>query len=135
MRSTSAWRASRACARARVIAFEDADIRASSHLRGCRSRLVAIDVSFTSLKLVLPAALALAKPRAAHRADQAAVRGRPRAPQERHRARPRLCMPPVCEDIAAAVCPRWMDGFAGSCPLPILGGDGNREFFIGAQRD
>ena len=51
--------------------------------------LVTVDVSFISLKLVLPPALALAKPaRATCCADQAAIRGRPRRRQERHRARP-----------------------------------------------
>jgi 23S rRNA (cytidine1920-2'-O)/16S rRNA (cytidine1409-2'-O)-methyltransferase len=40
----------------------------------------------------------------------------------------------VCEDIAAAVATLgWT--VAGIFPSPILGGDGNREFFIGAQRD
>ena len=63
---------------------------ASSIRRGCRSRpiFVTVDVSFISLKLVLPAALALARPPAqARRADQAAIRGRAGPRQEGHRAR------------------------------------------------
>ncbi len=40
----------------------------------------------------------------------------------------------VCEDIAALVKSLgWQ--VAGIVPSPIAGGEGNREFFIGASRD
>ena len=53
-----------------------------------RPDFVAVDVSFISLKLVLPAALAArANAGAGAGADQAAVRSRPTSRQERHRAR------------------------------------------------
>jgi 23S rRNA (cytidine1920-2'-O)/16S rRNA (cytidine1409-2'-O)-methyltransferase len=39
----------------------------------------------------------------------------------------------VCDDIAAFFTSLgWRVG--GLTPSPILGGDGNREFFIGAER-
>ena len=40
----------------------------------------------------------------------------------------------VCDEIAAFVVSQgWRVG--GRVPSPILGGDGNREFFIEAERD
>jgi 23S rRNA (cytidine1920-2'-O)/16S rRNA (cytidine1409-2'-O)-methyltransferase len=39
----------------------------------------------------------------------------------------------VCDDIAAFLAGRgWR--VTGLMPSPILGGDGNTEFFIGAER-
>ncbi len=70
--------------------------------------------------------------RATCRADQAAIRGRARAQQERHRARHRLCNKAVCADIEAFVASLgWR--VLGVIPSPIEGGDGNREFLLGSR--
>ena len=96
--------------------------------------VVVVDVSFISLKLVLPAALALARTPAwlaalikpQFEAGRARVkRGIVRDPQV-HAA--------VCDDIAAVVAGLgW--SVSGTIVSPIAGGDGNREFLIGARRE
>jgi 23S rRNA (cytidine1920-2'-O)/16S rRNA (cytidine1409-2'-O)-methyltransferase len=94
----------------------------------------AVDVSFISLKLVLPAIgkllcaratiVALIKPQ--FEAARAAIKkGIVRDPAV-HQA--------VCDDIAASFAAEgWRVG--GVIPSPIPGGDGNREFLIEAERD
>ena len=91
-----------------------------------------IDVSFISLKLVLPAVarllpsparmIALIKPQfeaGRHNLKKGIVRD-----ARIHRE--------VCEDVAALLASLgWK--IAGFMPSPILGGDGNREFFIAAR--
>jgi 23S rRNA (cytidine1920-2'-O)/16S rRNA (cytidine1409-2'-O)-methyltransferase len=122
-------------ARAEVIALEDTDIRklAPAPLPQPPD-LVAIDVSFISLKLVLPAALALAKPRA-----RLLALIKPQFEAGRGRRKNGIVRDPgihaaVCDDIAGAVAALgWR--VAAVVPSPIAGGDGNREFFIGAQPD
>jgi 23S rRNA (cytidine1920-2'-O)/16S rRNA (cytidine1409-2'-O)-methyltransferase len=95
--------------------------------------LLVCDVSFISLKLVLPTAVGLLGERARlvllvkpqFEAGRAHLRKGIVRAEEVHRA--------VCDDIAA---------FAGSLglavdgviPSPIDGGDGNREFLLGARR-
>lgn len=96
--------------------------------------LVTIDVSFIGLRLVLPAALALARPpgrlvalvKPQFEAGRGAVKkGIVRDP-ETHAA--------VCAAVEAAVTGlAWR--VLGIIPSPIAGGDGNREFLIGARRD
>ena len=93
----------------------------------------AVDVSFISLKLVLPAIgrlllaratiVALIKPQ--FEAARAAIKkGIVRDPAV-HQA--------VCDDIAAFFAAEgWRVG--GVIPSPIPGGDGNREFLIEAER-
>jgi 23S rRNA (cytidine1920-2'-O)/16S rRNA (cytidine1409-2'-O)-methyltransferase len=91
-----------------------------------------IDVSFISLKLVLPAALALARTPACVLALI-----KPQFEAGRGRAKKGIVRDPlvhaaVCDDIAAFVTSRgWK--VAGILPSPISGGDGNREFFIAAH--
>ena len=79
-RSTSdAASCMRACAAAPTSSRSKRPTSASSTRHGSTEPpdLVTVDVSFISLKLVLPAALALARqPAEAGRADQAAIRGR-----------------------------------------------------------
>ena len=122
-------------ARSEVVALEETDIRRlSPSLLSEPPDLVTIDVSFISLKLVLPAALALAKPPAQlialikpqFEAGPARVKkGIVRDPQV-HAA--------VCDDIAAFVAALgWR--VLGVIPSPIAGGDGNAEFLLGAARD
>jgi 23S rRNA (cytidine1920-2'-O)/16S rRNA (cytidine1409-2'-O)-methyltransferase len=119
---------------ARVTNLEGTDARSLNHdLVPQAADLLVSDVSFISLKLVLPAAVALLNPSA-----ELAVLVKPQFEAGRdlvkkgivrdeavHRA--------VCEDMTAFVASL---GFSiiGLVPSPIAGGDGNREFLLGAHR-
>ena len=122
-------------ARPEIVSMEETDIRKLDPAwLDERPQLVCIDVSFISLKLVLPAAvslaqfpaglLALIKPQfEAGRGEL--KKGIARNPDV-HRA--------VCNDIAARIDSLgWK--VAGVVPSAITGGDGNREFFIGASHE
>ena len=95
--------------------------------------LLVADVSFISLKLVLPPALPLLRPTAKvvalmkpqFEAGPAHVRKGVVRDAAVHQA--------VCDDIAAFVASLGFT-IVGLIPSPILGGDGNREFLLGAQR-
>ena len=118
-----------------VISLEGTDIRSLD-----ASRLpeppdfVTIDASFISLKLVLPPALALTRPPA-----QLVALIKPQFEVGRGGTKKGIVSDPaahqaVCDDIAAFVRSLgWT--VAGIFASPILGGDGNREFFVGARRD
>lgn len=95
--------------------------------------LVVVDASFISLKLVLPAALAIA----ARPTDLLAL-VKPQFEAGRRNAKKGIVRDPavhaeVCDDIA---------DFVRTCgcndvvvfPSPIVGGDGNQEFFVGGRR-
>jgi 23S rRNA (cytidine1920-2'-O)/16S rRNA (cytidine1409-2'-O)-methyltransferase len=121
-------------ARAQVTTMEATDIRALDQTQlSERPDFVVADVSFISLKLVLPPALALAQTPAHllglikpqfEAGPRAVKRGIVRDPQV-HAA--------VCDDIAMLVGSLgWQ--VVGTVPSPITGGDGNHEFFIAAQR-
>jgi len=122
-------------ARPELVVLEEADIRNLTPAQlGAAPDLVTIDVSFISLKLVLPAALALAKApgqlvaliKPQFEAGRAAVKkGVVRDPAV-HQA--------VCDDIAAFVTSLGCR-VLGIIPSPIAGGDGNAEFLLGAARD
>jgi 23S rRNA (cytidine1920-2'-O)/16S rRNA (cytidine1409-2'-O)-methyltransferase len=92
-----------------------------------------IDVSFISLKLVLPAVSRLLAPRA-----QLLALIKPQFEAERRHSkkgiiRDEAVQKMVCEDIGAFIASLgWQVG--GLAPSAILGGDGNREFFIEAER-
>jgi 23S rRNA (cytidine1920-2'-O)/16S rRNA (cytidine1409-2'-O)-methyltransferase len=118
----------------RVVSLESTDARSlSPALVPDAIDLLVADVSFISLKLVLPAAIALVKPEAAlavlvkpqFEAGPAHVRKGIVRDEAVHRA--------VCADMAAFVTSL---GFRvqGIAPSPIEGGDGNREFLLGARR-
>ena len=120
---------------ARVTNLEGTDARSlNATLVPQPADLLVSDVSFISLKLVLPAAVALLKPRAAlavlvkpqFEAGRAHVKKGIVRDEAVHRA--------VCESIADFVASL---GFTplGLVPSPIAGGDGNREFLLGARRD
>ena len=122
-------------ARSDVISFESTDIRGFAPcLLPEPPNLVVVDVSFISLKLVLPAALALANPPA-----QLVALIKPQFEAGRGRTKKGIVRDPqfhaaVCDNIAAFVTSLgWT--VAGIIPSPLLGGDGNREFFIGAAHD
>jgi len=122
-------------ARPQIVSMEETDIRQLDPVRLAeRPQFVCIDVSFISLKLVLPAAvsfaqsparlLALIKPQ--FEAGRGALKkGIVRNPDV-HRA--------VCNDIAALTASLGWN-VAGIVPSPVAGGDGNREFFIGASHE
>jgi 23S rRNA (cytidine1920-2'-O)/16S rRNA (cytidine1409-2'-O)-methyltransferase len=121
--------------RPEVVSLEETDIRQLKLAQlSERPDFICVDVSFISLKLVLPPALApvrsparlvaLIKPQF-EAGRRALKKGIVRDPSV-HRT--------VCEDVAGLVQSLgWQ--VAGIMPSPIAGGDGNREFFVGASRD
>jgi 23S rRNA (cytidine1920-2'-O)/16S rRNA (cytidine1409-2'-O)-methyltransferase len=118
-----------------VIVLEDTDIRTLSPARlDPRPRLVTVDVSFISLKLVLPAALALVA-----RPAQLIALIKPqfeagRGALKKGIVRDEAVRGAVCDDIAGFVASLgWR--VLGVIPSPIAGGDGNVEFLLGATRD
>jgi 23S rRNA (cytidine1920-2'-O)/16S rRNA (cytidine1409-2'-O)-methyltransferase len=95
---------------------------------------VVIDVSFIPLRLVIPAALRLVRPPAAL---IALIKPQFETPRRAHRkgiVRDPQVHAAVCADLAALVADQGL-AVAGIIPSPITGGDGNREFLIGASRD
>ncbi len=94
--------------------------------------LVVIDVSFISLKRVLPAALACAAPGA-----ELVALIKPQFEAGRRRLKKGIVRDPavhraVCEDIIAFLASLgWTE--LGLIESPIRGGDGNREFLLGAR--
>jgi 23S rRNA (cytidine1920-2'-O)/16S rRNA (cytidine1409-2'-O)-methyltransferase len=121
--------------RPEVVSLEETDIRTFSPARlDTAPDLIVIDVSFISLKLVLPAALALVKP-----AAQLVALIKPqfeagRGALKRGIVRDTTVHTAVCADISAFVASLgWR--VLGIVPSPIHGGDGNAEFLLGAARD
>ena len=118
----------------RIVSMEETDIRKFEGKRlPARPDVVVIDVSFISLKAVLPVALSLA---AAPMHLLALIK--PQFEAERRHSkhgiiRNAMVHQQICDDISA---------FAASLgctdiqvfPSPIAGGDGNIEFFMGARR-
>jgi 23S rRNA (cytidine1920-2'-O)/16S rRNA (cytidine1409-2'-O)-methyltransferase len=119
--------------RSDIVSLEETDIRRLPPLDP-RPNLIVIDVSFISLKQVLPAALAQAAPPA-----QLVALIKPQFEAGREKVKKGVVRDPlvhaaVCEDIAAfVVALGWR--VVGMIPSPITGGDGNVEFLLGAARD
>jgi 23S rRNA (cytidine1920-2'-O)/16S rRNA (cytidine1409-2'-O)-methyltransferase len=118
----------------RVVSIEATDIRVLDPAALPEPpSLVVIDVSFISLKLVLPAALALVAP---DRPFIALIK--PQFEAGRDRVKKGVVRDPqvhaaVCDDIAAFI--RSLGCAVDALlPSPIEGGDGNREFLIVARR-
>ena len=118
----------------KIVSMEETDIR---NLEGkrlpARPDIVVIDVSFISLKAVLPVALSLA---AAPMHLLALIKPQFEADRKHSKrgiVRNAMVHQQICDDIAA---------FAASLgcadiqvfPSSITGGDGNIEFFLGARR-
>ena len=120
--------------RPEIVSLEAIDIRELDPARLAeRPDFVAVDVSFISLKLVLPAALALADRRAhlvALVKPQFETGGRH---LKKGIVRDPAVHAEVCADIADFIRSLGCEVLA-TLPSPILGGDGNREFFVGARR-
>ncbi|MGY8668945.1 TlyA family RNA methyltransferase [Bradyrhizobium sp. UFLA05-109] len=118
----------------KVVSMEETDIRSYEGKRlPARPDIVVIDVSFISLKTVLPVALSLA---AAPMSLLALIKPQFEAERKHNKKgiiRDATVHQEICDDIAA---------FAASLgcidievfPSPITGGDGNIEFFLGARR-
>ncbi|WP_449254788.1 TlyA family RNA methyltransferase [Bosea sp. (in: a-proteobacteria)] len=118
----------------RVSSFEGQDIRTlAADLLPERPSLAVIDVSFISLKLVLPAVAALLGPEAGIAALIKPQFEAGRAALKKGIVRDEAVQRQVCEEIVALL---GALGFAvsGPIPSPIEGGDGNREFLAGARR-
>ncbi|WP_112663219.1 TlyA family RNA methyltransferase [Microvirga flavescens] len=119
----------------RVTSLESTDARAlDTTLIPESIDLLVADVSFISLKLVLPAAVALLKPR-----STLAVLVKPQFEAGRDHVKKGIVRD---EAVHRAVCEGLTNfvsslGFApiGIVPSPIEGGDGNREFLLGARRE
>ena len=118
----------------KIISMEQTDIRKLEGKRlPQRPDIVVIDVSFISLKTVLPVALSLA---AAPTSLLALIKPQFEATQKHSKhgiIRDAAVHAQVCDDVAAFAASlgcRDIEVF----PSPIAGGDGNLEFFIGARR-
>lgn len=118
----------------RVLSLEAQDVRTLA-LPGLPQppALAAIDVSFISLKLVLPAVSALLAPACGLVALVKPQFEAGRAALKKGVVRDEAVHARVCAEIVAA-----LEGLGFSVrdplPSPIEGGDGNREFLVGAAR-
>jgi 23S rRNA (cytidine1920-2'-O)/16S rRNA (cytidine1409-2'-O)-methyltransferase len=117
-----------------IVSMEEADIRTlDSSLLLEPPDFAAIDVSFISLKLVLPAVGKLLKARAS-----LVALIKPQFEAERRHLKKGIVRDPavherVCNETAAFLAAQgWR--ICGVVPSAILGGNGNREFFVEAQR-
>jgi 23S rRNA (cytidine1920-2'-O)/16S rRNA (cytidine1409-2'-O)-methyltransferase len=118
----------------KIASMEATDIRSLEGKRlPARPDVVVIDVSFISLKAVLPAALALA---AAPMHLLALIKPQFEATRKHSKRgiiRDAAVHQEVCNEIAAFVASLGCTDIQ-VFPSPIAGGDGNAEFFIGARR-
>jgi 23S rRNA (cytidine1920-2'-O)/16S rRNA (cytidine1409-2'-O)-methyltransferase len=117
-----------------VTSLEGTDIRTiSPALLPEPPSLITIDISFISLMRVLPPALALVQPSALLVALIKPQFEAGRAHLKKGIVRDPNVHNEVCNRIAATVADLgW--SVAGVIPSPIAGGDGNREFLLGARR-
>jgi 23S rRNA (cytidine1920-2'-O)/16S rRNA (cytidine1409-2'-O)-methyltransferase len=118
----------------KVVSMEETDIRGFEGKRlPMRPDVVVIDVSFISLKAVLPVALSLA---AAPMHLLALIKPQfeaSRRHSKRGIIRNAMVHQEICDDIAAFVSSQGCSHIQ-VFPSSIAGGDGNIEFFIGARR-
>lgn len=119
-------------ANSEVVLIEGTDIRRldRTHLPELPD-LIVVDVSFISLKAVLPATLALAPAPA-----QLVALIKPQFEAGRHAIKRGIVRDPeihaaVCNDVTATVESLGWHSI-DVIPSPVLGGDGNREFLLGA---
>jgi 23S rRNA (cytidine1920-2'-O)/16S rRNA (cytidine1409-2'-O)-methyltransferase len=117
-----------------IISLEETDIRALDPARLAEQPdFATVDVSFISLKLVLPGIGKILKPLATLVALIKPQFEAPRRDIKKGIVRDAAVHAAVCDDIGAfLVSLGWRVG--GVAPSAILGGDGNREFFIEAER-
>jgi 23S rRNA (cytidine1920-2'-O)/16S rRNA (cytidine1409-2'-O)-methyltransferase len=123
----------RLAARPEVVALEGVDARTlTPALIPEPLAFATVDVSFISLKLVLPPVLALLRPPA-----WLIALIKPQFEAGRRHLKKGVVRDPqvhttVCDDIAAFMTAQGLK-VVGIIPSPIAGGDGNHEFLIGAQ--
>jgi len=119
--------------RPEIVSLEASDVRnIQAGQLAEQPDFITIDVSFISLKHVLPAALALAAPPAhlvALIKPQFETGGQH---LKKGIVRDGAVHAQVCDDIAAFLRSLGCRGIT-IFPSPIAGSDGNREFFVGAQ--
>jgi 23S rRNA (cytidine1920-2'-O)/16S rRNA (cytidine1409-2'-O)-methyltransferase len=120
--------------KAAIVSLEQTDIRTLSAAQLSEPPdLVTVDVSFISLKLALSPALALAKTPA-----QLIALIKPQFEAGRAQVKKGIVRDPavhaaVCDDISAFIASLgWR--VLGIIPSPIVGGDGNAEFLLGAAK-
>jgi 23S rRNA (cytidine1920-2'-O)/16S rRNA (cytidine1409-2'-O)-methyltransferase len=120
-------------ARPEVLSLEETDIRTLTPARFDEAPdLAVIDVSFISLKLVLPAALRLLQKPAQLVALIKPQFEAGRGALKKGVVRDETVRQAVCDEIAGFVGSLgW--SVLGIIPSPIQGGDGNVEFLLGAQ--
>ncbi len=118
----------------KIVSMEETDIRDFEGKRlPMRPDVVVIDVSFISLKAVLPVALSLA---AAPMHLLALIKPQFEASRKHSKRgiiRNAMVHQEICDDIAAFAASLGCTGIE-VFPSPIAGGDGNIEFFLGARR-
>jgi 23S rRNA (cytidine1920-2'-O)/16S rRNA (cytidine1409-2'-O)-methyltransferase len=118
---------------ARITSLEATDIRKLDvALMAEQPTLVVIDVSFISLKHVLPVAKTLAAPGANIVALIKPQFEAPRDSIKKGFVRDEAVHQAVCYDIANFATGLGLT-VLGVLPSPITGGDGNREFLIGLK--
>ena len=119
----------------RIVSMEETDIRDFLGKRlPARPDVVVIDVSFISLKAVLPVALTLA---AAPMHLLALIKPQFEAARKHSKRgiiRNAMVHQEICDDIVAFAASQGCTGIE-VFPSSITGGDGNVEFFLGARRD
>lgn len=117
-----------------IVSMEETDIRALPASRlPAQPDFATVDVSFISLKLVLPAVANLLKSRATLLALIKPQFEAARRDIKKGIVRDPAVHAAICDDIIAFLGAQgWRAG--GCVPSPILGGDGNAEFFVEAER-
>jgi 23S rRNA (cytidine1920-2'-O)/16S rRNA (cytidine1409-2'-O)-methyltransferase len=117
-----------------IVSMEGTDIRSLEGKRlPARPDVVTIDVSFISLKAVLPVALSLA---AAPMHLLALIKPQFEAPRKHSKRgiiRNAMVHQEICDDIASFAASQGCTDIQ-IFPSSITGGDGNIEFFLGARR-
>jgi 23S rRNA (cytidine1920-2'-O)/16S rRNA (cytidine1409-2'-O)-methyltransferase len=116
-----------------ITSLECTDIRTLDPASLPAAEVIVIDASFISLKLIIPAALRFAAPQAT-----LVALIKPQFELKRSALKKGIVRDPglhaaVCDDIAASLVAQDCEVLA-TLPSPILGGDGNREFFVIARR-
>jgi 23S rRNA (cytidine1920-2'-O)/16S rRNA (cytidine1409-2'-O)-methyltransferase len=118
----------------KIVSMEATDIRSFEGKRlPARPDVVVIDVSFISLKAVLPVALSLA---AAPMSLLALIKPQFEAERKHSKRgiiRNAMVHQEICDDIVAFAASLGCTGIE-VFPSSITGGDGNIEFFLGARR-
>ena len=118
----------------RLISLESQDIRTlDPGLFGEAPALAVIDVSFISLKLVLPAVARLLAPKARLVALVKPQFETRRSALKKGVLRDEALQQQICTEIAEVATGLGFT-IAGLIPSPIEGGDGNREFLLGSER-